>query len=49
MPNWIEVVFGIDPDAGNGSVEWFFVVGLGAATIVFLAVAGFEWRLLPTT
>lgn len=31
-PDWIERAFGVDPDAGDGSVEWLL-------TVVFLAVA----------
>jgi hypothetical protein len=34
---WIELVFGIDPDAGNGSLEWA-VVGVFALAFVFLAL-----------
>ena len=34
-PNWIEVIFHVDPDAGNGSLEWALVVGFG----VFAAIA----------
>ena len=44
VPDWIEVVFGIDPDAGNGSVERTIAVVLAVITIVFLGLAGFEWR-----
>lgn len=45
LPDWIEVVFGIDPDAGNGSLEWMITLVLAATTLVFLGLAGSEWRL----
>ena len=43
-PDWIEEVFGVDPDGGNGSLEWAIVavsavVAVGCATLVPL-----EWR-----
>ncbi len=48
-PDWIEAVFGIDPDAGNGSVEWAIVGVLFVATIAASALARLEWRRrLPT-
>ena len=31
-PEWIEEIFGVEPDGGNGSLEWLIAVG-------FLAVA----------
>lgn len=43
-PNWIELVFRVDPDHGNGSLERVLV---GVCLLVFLAsivVAGAEYR-----
>lgn len=42
--DWIEGVFGVDPDHGNGSAEWIavvvlLVIGAGAG-----ALARREWR-----
>ncbi len=44
LPNWIEVVFGIDPDEGSGSLEWLVVAVLLTLTIVFAMMARSEWR-----
>lgn len=41
---WIEVLFGVDPDGGDGSLEWAIVSVLLAATVVFSGLAGIEWR-----
>jgi hypothetical protein len=43
-PDWIELVFGVDPDSGSGLLEWLivlvaFTVLLGASTL-----ARREWR-----
>jgi hypothetical protein len=40
-PEWIEAVFGVDPDHGNGSLEWLFSAAL---LIVCLAFAGLARR-----
>jgi hypothetical protein len=43
-PDWIERVFGIEPDQGSGALEWL-IVGVVFATSVGLAVAArLEWR-----
>jgi hypothetical protein len=42
--DWIEVVFGLDPDGGSGSLEWLIVGGLLAATITLFMLARMEWR-----
>jgi hypothetical protein len=41
---WIEVIFGVDPDGGNGSLEWAIVGILLVATIVLGWLARVEWR-----
>jgi hypothetical protein len=41
---WIELVFKVDPDSGDGSLEWAIVGVLLVATIVFAWFAGTEWR-----
>jgi hypothetical protein len=42
--DWIEIVFKIEPDQGNGSLEWAIVAALGAATIGTALLARAEWR-----
>ncbi len=47
--DWIEIVFNIDPDNRNGSLEWLIVGVLLAVTLVLFTLAGFEWRRARTT
>lgn len=42
--DWIEVVFGADPDRGNGSAEWLVVLILPVLTAVLAVGARREWR-----
>lgn len=41
---WIELVFGVDPDHGDGSLEWLLFVALALATVAFSVTARLEWR-----
>jgi len=41
VPDWIEEVFHVDPDSGNGSLEWLIVAALALATVALSALA---WR-----
>jgi len=41
--DWIEVLFGVDPDSGSGALEWTVVCGLAVATAVFGLIARIEW------
>lgn len=42
--DWIEVIFGVDPDKGNGSAEWLAVLILAFLTVVLAVGARHEWR-----
>ena len=42
--DWIESVFGWDPDHHNGSLEWLLVAALLAATVALSSAARLEWR-----
>ena len=42
--DWIEAVFGVDPDHGNGLAEWAAVAILALAAAAFAASARIEWR-----
>jgi apolipoprotein N-acyltransferase len=42
--NWIEVAFGVDPDNGNGTLEWLIVGSLLFVAIALFTMASFEWR-----
>jgi hypothetical protein len=46
VPDWIEEVFHVDPDAGNGSLEWLIVLALALATVTLSALAWRERRRL---
>jgi len=48
-PDWIEIVFNIDPDVGNGSLERA-IVGLSfVLAVAFFALARREWRRAAVT
>ena len=42
--DWIEAVFRVDPDSGNGSAEWLAVLVLLIATVALASGARREWR-----
>jgi len=42
--DWIELVFRVDPDHGNGSFEWLLVTLAVAGTVTFWSLARVEWR-----
>ena len=42
--DWIEAVFGIDPDSGNGSAEWLIISVLLIVTVALAVGVWREWR-----
>lgn len=42
--DWIEIVFGVDPDNRNGALEWLIVGALLVVTITLFTLASYEWR-----
>ena len=41
---WIELLFGVDPDGGDGSLEWVMVAVLLVVTVIFTWLARVEWH-----
>jgi hypothetical protein len=48
-PDWIELVFRLDPDHGSGWLEWAIVVVAFALTVTFSMGARHQWRRFATT
>ena len=44
LPQWIELVFRVEPDAGSGSLEWLLVGVFAVTTAAFAVFARSEWR-----
>jgi hypothetical protein len=42
--DWVELVFGVEPDAGSGALEWGLVVALAGVTIGLALAARREHR-----
>ena len=42
-PDWIEAVFGFDPDQHNGSLEWELTLALAVVTLILGALARRTW------
>jgi len=43
-PQWIEGIFGVDPDGGDGSTEWGWTLALAVATVGCIASARRTWK-----
>lgn len=42
--DWIEIIFRVDPDSGNGSFEKIIVGALLVVTLALITLASVEWR-----
>jgi hypothetical protein len=41
---WIEILFGVNPDGGSGELEWVLAGAMLIVTGAFLVLARIEWR-----
>jgi hypothetical protein len=41
---WIELIFGVDPDRGSGALEWAIALTLLAVAALSFALAHREWK-----
>jgi hypothetical protein len=44
VPQWIEILFGVEPDGGSGETEWGIVLTLAAVTAVATGLTVRTWR-----
>ena len=42
-PDWIELMFKVEPDGGGGELEWLLVGAMALATLTLVLVARMEW------
>lgn len=42
--NWIELLFDVEPDGGDGSFEWGIVVMFALAAVIFAVLARLEFH-----
>jgi tetrahydromethanopterin S-methyltransferase subunit E len=42
--DWVEIIFDVDPDHGNGLLEWSIVGALLVVTVILFVSARYEWR-----
>jgi hypothetical protein len=47
--DWIEIVFRIDPDRGDGTLEWLIMTVTAVSAILAALLARSEWRRLHET
>ncbi|MFB6613689.1 ABC transporter permease [Streptomyces sp. NPDC085524] len=48
-PDWIELVFHVEPDAGSGAFEWLIVAVTASAAVLCALGARTEWRRAQTS
>ncbi len=44
VPDWIEAVFGVEPDGSSGAAEWLIVTAFGLVALVLAALSARTWR-----
>ncbi len=44
VPDWMEVLFGFAPDAGDGSAEWALTLLWATVSVLMFGFAGRTWR-----
>jgi hypothetical protein len=44
LPDWMEVLFGFAPDAGDGSAEWGLALSWATVSVLMFGFAGRTWR-----
>ena len=44
FPDWIEILFGLAPDAGDSSAEWVLALSWAFVSVLMFAFAGRTWR-----
>jgi hypothetical protein len=49
LPEWIEVIFGADPDRGSGEFEWLIAAAPLVVLIISSVLALREWRRAAVT
>jgi hypothetical protein len=42
--DWLEIVFGVDPDHHSGSLEWMIVAIAATVSVGLVALARRDWR-----
>jgi len=42
--DWIEIIFGVDPDNHSGSLEWLIVLACLCIAVLSSVLARQEWR-----
>ena len=47
--DWLELVFGVDPDHHSGSLEWMIVVIAATLSVALFALARRDWRRAAAT
>lgn len=41
---WIELIFGVDPDNGSGALEWAIIVALVVVSVALALIARWDRR-----